>query len=175
MTNDDDVTPEHPEYPEYPAHPEYPAYQSQLRDAVERSASRMVDWTAFHSALADAVAPQLSQLAALRRRASGGYRATAAAGAAWWDYAARAALAAVPLGLAAALLLFTYLRSDAGAESDSVPAASSVAVVAGSSGSARDAFESVLTGAAAPRAAMRALIPVPAAGFLADSAGGGAR
>ncbi len=163
MNSDDDVTPKDP------------AYQSQLRDAVERSAARQVDWTAFHIALAQAVAPHLSQLAELRRRASGGYRVTAAAGAAWWDYAARATLAAVPLGLAAALLLFTYLRSANSAENDVRPAVMTVAVAAGGADSARDAFESVLTGAAAPRAVMHALIPVPAAAFLADSSGGGAR
>ena len=47
-------------------------------------------------------------------------RLTVAPGAAWWDYASRAALAAVPLGLAAALLLFTYLRSGGGETDDSV-------------------------------------------------------
>ena len=160
MNNDDDVIPDNPEY------------QSQLHDAVEQSSARDADWTAFHIALADAVAPHLMEL---RRRASGGYRATAAAGAAWWDYAARASLAAVPLGLAAALLLFTYLRSDSRAENEARPAASSVAIAMGGADSARDAFESVLTGAAAPRAVMGALIPVPAAAFLADSSGGGVK
>jgi hypothetical protein len=160
MNIDDDVTPKDPQY------------QSHLRDAVEHSAARHADWTAFHIALADAVAPHLAEL---RRRASGGYRATAAAGAAWWDYAARASLAAVPLGLAAALLLFTYLRSASNSENDARSAPLTVAVAAGGADSARDAFESVLTGAAAPRAVMHALIPVPAAAFLADSSGGGAR
>ena len=37
--------------------------------------------------------------------------------------------------------------------------------------SARAAFESVLTGAAAPQSVMATLIPVPAAAFLAESAG----
>ncbi len=160
MNNDDDVTAESPEF------------QSQLREAVEQSVERDADWTVFHSTLAAAVAPHLVEL---RRRASGGYRATAAAGAAWWDYAARASLAAVPLGLAAALLLFTYLRSDSSAEYDARPAVSSAAIAMGGADSARDAFESVLTGAAAPRAVMHALIPVPAAAFLADSSGGGVR
>jgi hypothetical protein len=166
MKNDDDVTPEIVESRENLE------YHSQLRDAVEQSATRQADWTAFHIALAEVVAPHLAEL---RRRASGGYRATAAAGAAWWDYAARASLAAVPLGLAAALLLFTYLRSDSGADNETRPVIATVAIAAGGADSARDAFESVLTGAAAPRAVMRALIPVPAAAFLADSSGGGAR
>ena len=145
-------------------------FRSQLRDAVDDSAARATDWTVFHARLADAVAARLDEL---RRRASGGYRATAAAGAAWWEYAARAALAAVPLGLAAALLLFTYLRSGNGGAGDA-PAAST-AIAAGGADSARAAFESVLTGAAAPRAVMATLIPVPEAAFLADSATGGAR
>jgi hypothetical protein len=157
MNDDDEVTEE---------------FRSQLRDAVEESAARATDWTVFHARLADAVAARLDEL---RRRASGGYRATAAAGAAWWEYAARAALAAVPLGLAAALLLFTYLRSGNGGGGDAPATSASTAIAAGSADSARAAFESVLTGAAAPRAVMATLIPVPEAAFLADSATGGAR
>lgn len=161
MSNDDDVTDD-----------VTAEYQSRLRSAVEQSAAREADWTAFHIALAGAVAPHLAEL---RRRASGGYRATAAAGAAWWDYAARASLAAVPLGLAAALLLFTYLRSDDSVDNDARPVAATAAVALGGADSALDAFESVLTGAAAPRAMMHALIPVPAAAFVPDSAGGSVR
>ncbi len=157
MTDHDDVT---------------EGYRTQLRDAVEASAAGATDWTAFHARLAGAVAAQLDEL---RRRASGGYRATAAAGAAWWDYAARAALAAVPLGLAAALLLFTYLRSSDGASNDTPAGGVAVAVAAGNADSARAAFESAFTGGAAPRAVMAALIPVPPAAFLAESAGGSAR
>ena len=111
-------------------------------------------------------------LAELRRRASGGYRATAAAGAAWWDYAARAALAAVPLGLAAALLLFAYLRSGSRSAGDSMPVIATVASAPRSGDSARAAFESVLTGDAAPAAVKAALIPAPAEAFPADSSGG---
>jgi hypothetical protein len=153
MTDEDDVT---------------DGYRTHLRDAVEDSAMRETDWTTFHARLAEAVAPRLDEL---RRRRSGGYRATAAVGAAWWDYAARAALAAVPLGLAAALLLFTYLRSGSGSANDARPAVSAPGVAAGSADSARSAFESVLTGAAAPQSVMATLIPVPAAAFLAESAG----
>ncbi len=93
----------------------------------------------------------------------------------WWEYAARAALAGVPLGLAAALLLLTYLRAGPGSGRDTQPTTASVAAVPGSANSARAAFESVLTGDAAPRAVMAALIPVPDDAFAADSAGGGAR
>lgn len=151
--NDEDVTEE---------------FRSQLRDAVEASAAREADWPAFHVRLSAAVAEQLTLL---RRRASGGYRA----GAAWWDYAASAALAAVPVGLAAALLLFVFLRST-GARATDAPSIASAARVAASNGdSARAAFESVLTGGEAPRAAMATLIPVPAAAFLAESAGRSAR
>jgi hypothetical protein len=157
MTDEDDVT---------------DGYRTQLRDAVEDSATRQTEWTTFHTRLAEAVAPRLDEL---RRRTSGGYRATAAVGAAWWDYAARAALAAVPLGLAAALLLLTYLRSGSGSANDAHPAVSAPAVASGSADSARAAFESVLTGAAAPQAVMATLIPVPAAAFLAESAGGSGR
>ena len=147
-------------------------FRDALRAAVEDSASRDVDWPAFHARLNDAVASVLSDL---RRRASGGYRATAAAGAAWWDYAARAALAAVPLGLAAGLLLFVFLRSDAGAGTDAVTTVATVATTARNGDSARAAFESVLTGDAAPRAVMATLIPVPADAIPADSAGGTVR
>jgi hypothetical protein len=160
MTDEDDVT---------------DGYRTQLRNAVEDSATREMEWTTFHTRLAEAVAPRLDEL---RRRTSGGYRATAAVGAAgfaWWDYAARAALAAVPLGLAAALLLLTYLRSGSGSANDARPAVSAPAVASGSADSARAAFESVLTGAAAPQAVMATLIPVPAAAFLAESAGGSGR
>ena len=153
MTDEDDVT---------------EGYRTQLRDAVDDLAAREADWTTFHTRLAEAVAPRLDEL---RRRTSGGYRATAAVGAAWWDYAARAALAAVPLGLAAALLLLTYLRSGNGHANDALPAVSRPAVASDSADSARAAFESVLTGAAAPRSVMATLIPVPAAAFLAESAG----
>jgi hypothetical protein len=162
MTGEDDVTAE---------------FRAQLRDAVEDAASLETDWAVFHARLNDG--PVSSRLRELRRRASGGYRATAAAGAAWWDYAARAALAAVPLGLAAALLLLTYLRSGSASANDRPVVVASVAS-AHNSASARAAFESVLTGDAAPRAAMDALIPVPANAIPAnaipaDSAGGSGR
>jgi len=157
MTDEDDVT---------------EGYRTQLRDAVDDLAAREADWTTFHTRLAEAVAPRLDEL---RRRTSGGYRATAAVGAVWWDYAARAALAAVPIGLAAALLLLTYLRSGNGRANDALPAVSPSAVASGSADSARAAFESVLTGAAAPQSVMATLIPVPAAAFLAVSAGGSAK
>lgn len=156
MTDEDDVT---------------EGYRTKLRDAVDDLAAREADWTTFHTRLAEAVAPRLDEL---RRRTSGGSRVTAAAGAAdfaWWDYAARAALAAVPIGLAAALLLLTYLRSGNGRANDALPAISPSAVASGSADSARAAFESVLTGAAAPQSVMATLIPVPAAAFLAESAG----
>jgi hypothetical protein len=156
MTDNDDVTPE---------------FRAQLRDAVEDAASRETDWTIFHSRLNEG--PVASRLRELRRRASGGYRATAAAGAAWWDYAARAALAAVPLGLAAALLLVTYLRS--GTASDTRPVVVATTPASRNSDSARAAFESVVTGDVAPRAAMDALIPVPVNAIPADSAGGSGR
>jgi hypothetical protein len=143
-------------------------FRSTLRDAIEESAARETNFAAFHSRLAAAAAVPLAEL---RRRASGGFRATAAAGAAWWDYAAGAALAAVPLGFAAALLLVTYLRSGSPAGSGSPPAISRLAIASASADSARAAFESVLTGVEAPRAAMATLIPVPSAAFLAESAG----
>ena len=146
--------------------------RSGLRNAVEDAASLETDWAAFHLRLTHAASARLSEL---RQRASGGYRATAAAGAAWWDYAAGAALAAVPLGLAAALLLLTYLRSDAPIANDAPPVISRLAIASASSDSARAAFESVLTGLEAPRAAMATLIPVPSAAFLAESAGRSAR
>jgi hypothetical protein len=147
-------------------------FRSQLRDAVEQSSEREANWELFHIRLASAVAARLAEL---RRRTSGGYRATAAAGAAWWDYAAGAALAAVPLGLAAALLLVTYLRSGASAANDAPPVVARVAMASASAGSARAAFEYVLTGVESPRAAMATLIPVPAAAFIAESAGRAAR
>jgi hypothetical protein len=156
MTENDDVTPE---------------FRAQLRDAVEDAASRETDWTIFHARLNEG--PVASRLRELRRRAAGGYRATAAAGAAWWDYAARAALAAVPLGLAAALLLVTYLRS--GTASDTRPVVVATTPASGNSDSARAAFESVVTGDVAARAAMDALIPVPVNAIPADSAGGSGR
>ena len=155
MIEDDDVTAE---------------FRSRLRDAVERTAEGEADWVAFHARLGESVAARLGEL---RRRTSGGYRATAAAGAAWWDYTARFALAAVPIGLAAAVLLVAYLRSGDGSAGDARTAVGAFAP--GSSDSARAAFESVLTGVAAPRAVIGALIPVPAAAFLAESAGGSAR
>jgi hypothetical protein len=147
-------------------------FRSQLRRAVEESAAREADWAAFYNRLSAAVAGQLS---ALRRRTSGGYRATAAVGAAWWDYAASTALAAVPIGLAAALLLFAFLRSPDSRPTDAPPIASAARVAAANRDSARAAFESVLTGGEAPRAAMATLIPVPAAAFLAESAGRGSK
>ena len=147
-------------------------FRSQLRDAVEEAAARDANWEAFHIRLGAAVA---GRLADLRRRTSGGYRATAAAGAAWWDYAAGAALAAVPLGLAAALLLVTYLRSGTSGANDPPPVIARVAIASASADSARVAFESVLTGVESPRAAMATLIPVPAAAFIAESAGRTAR
>jgi hypothetical protein len=147
-------------------------FRTQLRDAVEELATRETDWTAFHARLGEAVGSRLREL---RARASGGYRATTTAGAAWWEYTARAALAAVPLGLAAAVLLLTYLRSGSANANDALPAGSAAAVAVGGADSARAAFESVLTGDAAPRAVMTTLIPVPAAAFLAESAGGSAR
>jgi hypothetical protein len=145
-------------------------FRAELRDAIEAMASRDVDWPAFHAALNGG--PVASRLQELRRRASDGYRAAASAGAAWWDYAARAALAAVPIGLAAALLLFVFLRSGGGPASDAV---ATVAVAPSGADPAREAFESVLTGDAAPRAVMAALIPVPANAIPADSAGGAIR
>jgi hypothetical protein len=154
MIDDDDVTEE---------------FRSRLRGAVERMAEDETDWTAFHARLGESVAARLGEL---RRRASGGHRAAVAAGAAWWEYTARFALAAVPLGLAAAVLLIAYLRSGGVGAADARPGIAASAP--GSSDTARAAFESVLTGMAAPRAVMGALIPMPAAAFLADS-GGGAR
>ena len=144
-------------------------FREALRAAVEDAASREVNWPTFHARLNDGVAAALAEL---RRRASGGYRATAAAGAAWWDYAARAALAAVPLGLAAALLLFAYQRSGSRSAGDSMPVIATVASAPRSGDSARAAFESVLTGDAAPAAVKAALIPAPAEAFPADSSGG---
>ena len=154
MTDHDDVTSE---------------FRSQLQDAVERRAERETDWTAFHARLGASVAARLGEL---RRRASGGHRAVVAAGAAWWEYTARFALAAVPLGLAAAVLLIAYLRSGGPAADAGRPRETAAA---GSSDTARAAFESILTGVAAPRAVMGALIPVPPAAFLADSGSGGGR
>jgi hypothetical protein len=144
-------------------------FREALRSAVEDSASREVDWPAFHATLNGSVAAALAEL---RRRVSGGYRATAAAGAAWWDYAARAALAAVPLGLAAALLLFVYLRSGSGSAGGSMRAVATVASAPRGADSARAAFESVLTGDASPASLKAALIPAPAEAFPADSSGG---
>jgi hypothetical protein len=145
-------------------------FRSRLREAIEHRAERETNWTAFQARLGESVAARLAEL---RRRASGGHRAAVAAGAAWWDYTARFALAAVPLGLAAAVLLIAYLRSgDTGTASVRPRVAASAN---GSSDTARAAFESILTGIAAPRAVMGALIPVPPAAFLADSGSGGAR
>lgn len=155
MSNEDDVTPE---------------FREALRAAVEDSVAHDVDWSAFHARLN--AGPVASVLAGLRRRASGGYCATAAAGAAWWDYAARSALTAVPIGLAAALLLFVYLRSGFGAADDAMPTVATVALAPGGADSARAAFESVLTGDAAPGAVMSTLIPAPAEALPPDSAGG---
>lgn len=142
-------------------------FRSRLRETIEQSAAREADWAAFHIRLAAAVADQLS---ALRRRTSGGYRATAAVGAAWWNYAASAALAAVPVGLAAGLLLFVLLRSTETRGTDAPSIRSAARIAAANGDSARAAFESVLTGREAPRKAMTTLIPVPAAAFLAESA-----
>ena len=86
-------------------------YRTQLRDAVEASAAAEGDFAAFHARLDRAVSAKLDEI---RRVAVAGHRSRAVAGAAWWDYAARTALAAVQLGLAAALLLLTYLRSGDG-------------------------------------------------------------
>lgn len=148
-------------------------FRETLRAAVEDSASRAVDWPAFHAKLnGSAVALKLADL---RRRASGGYRATAAAGAAWWEYAARAGLAAVPLGFAAGLVLFVFLRSDSRSGRDAVAPVATVATAARNGDSARAAFESVLTGDAAPRAVMATLIPVPTDAIPSDSAGGTVR
>jgi hypothetical protein len=144
-------------------------YVSRLRDAIDAAVAREVDWPAFYVRLNAAVAPRLGEL---RRRASNGYRATAVAGGAWWDYAARAALAAVPLGLVAAVLLFTYLRSSAGDGSDAPPRISAGVAVAGGADAARNAFDSVLTATTAPQAVISTLIPVPSAAFLAESASG---
>lgn len=144
--------------------------RSQLRDAVEESAARDTNWTAFHSRLSAAVAPAMSELRRRFSSASNGYRVATAAGAAWWDYAAGAALAAVPIGFAAALLLVSYLRSDSAA-TDAPPVVARLAIASANAPSARAAFESVLTGVEAPRAAMAMLIPVPTAAFLAESAG----
>lgn len=153
MTNDDDLN---------------DLYRTQLHDAVEETAARETDWETFHARLGRAVAPRLGEL---RRRPSGGYRATAAAGAAWWNYAPRAALAAVPLGVAAALLLVTYLRLGGGGADESMPDVPAAATADGGADSARAAFESVLTGTAAPRAVIATLIPIPAAAYLADAGG----
>jgi hypothetical protein len=147
-------------------------FRTQLRNAVEHATAGEVDWPAFHARLDRAVASALGEL---RRRASGGYRATAAAGAAWWDYAAGMALAAVPLGLAAGFLLFAFLRADSRATGKAAVAPVTAAVARHGADSARAAFESVLTGGAAPQAVIATLIPVPAAAFLAESAGGSAR
>ena len=147
-------------------------FRAQLRNAVEHATAAEVDWPAFHVRLDRAVGGALAEL---RRRASGGYRATAAAGAAWWDYTAGMALAAVPLGLAAAFLLFAFLRADSRAANDSAVAPVMAAVARNGADSARAAFESVLTARAAPQSVMSTLIPVPAAAFLAESAGGSAR
>lgn len=158
MSNDDEVTGQ---------------FREALRDAIEDSVAREVDWPAFHARLG--AGPVASVLAELRRRASGGYRATAAAGAAWWDYAARSALAAVPLGLAAALLLFVYLRSSFGSADGAMPTVATVALAPRGADSARAAFESVLTGDAAPGAVMTTLIPAPIEALPPDSAGGSSR
>jgi hypothetical protein len=148
-------------------------YRNRLRDAVEEAAARETDWPALYPRLAHSVSSRLHEL---RRRAPGGRRATAVVGAAWWDFAARAALAALPLGLAAALLLLTFLlRSGGESASDARPAVPSSTIAGGSADSARAAFESVLTGAEAPQAAMATLIPVPPAAFLAEAPGGRAR
>jgi hypothetical protein len=154
MSNDENMTEE---------------FRAALHDAVETAASREVDWAAFHAALN--AGPVASRLRELRRYAAEGYRVTVSSGAAWWDYAARGALACVPIGLAAALLFFAYLRSGSDRVPDDSPAIATVAASARSTGSARAAFESVLTGDAAPGAAMAALIPVPADVIPADSAG----
>lgn len=158
MSNDDGVTEE---------------FRLQLRDAVEDLASGEADWPAFHARLNGG--PVAERLAELRRRVSGGYRATVATGAAWWEYAARAALAGVPLGVAAALILLTYLRSVGASANDAPSVVATVAMAPASADSARAAFESVLTGDAAPRAVMAALIPVPMDAFAAESAGGKGR
>ncbi len=155
MTEDENVTEE---------------FRTGLREAIEDSVEHETDWAAFHAKLNRLAA---SHLAELRRRARAGYSVVTGVEAAWWDYAGRAALAAIPLGLAAALLLLTYLRSGNGTN-DAPPLVARVAM-AGDADSARAAFESVLTGAAAPQAVMATLIPVPAAAFLAESAGGRAR
>ena len=147
-------------------------FRTQLRNAVEHATGAEVDWPAFHMRLDRAVSGALGEL---RRRASGGVRATAAAGAAWWDYTAGMALAAVPLGLIAAFLLFAFLRADSGATRASTVAPVTAAIARHGSDSARMAFESVVTGGAAPQAVMATLIPVPAAAFLAESSGGSAR
>ena len=144
-------------------------FRDALRDAVEESVSRDVDWPAFYTRLNSG--PVASVLAGLRRRASGGYRATAAAGAAWWDYAARSAFTAVPLGLAAALLLFIYLRSSFGNADDTMPTVATVALAPRGADSARAAFESVLTGDAAPGAVMATLLPAPVDALPPDAAG----
>jgi hypothetical protein len=143
-------------------------YKAQLRDAVEDAASREADWDGFHSRLGRAVAPAL---AALRLGTRGGRFATTQPGAAWWNYAARFGLAAVPLALAAALLLFTYLRSNGGGADDQRTDVPAIAIADGGADSARAAFESVLTGTSAPRAAMASLIPIPATAYLADAGG----
>lgn len=148
-------------------------FREALRDAVEDLVSRDVNWNAFHTRLNGG--PVALVLASLRRRASDGYRATAAAGAAWWDYAARSAFTAVPLGLAAALLLFAYLRSSVANADDSMPTVATVALATGGADSARAAFESVLTGDAAPGAVMATLIPAPVEALPPDTAGGTAR
>jgi hypothetical protein len=145
-------------------------YPERLRAAIERAAGDETDWNALHARVAGG--PVAGRLAELRRRASGGARLVATAGATWWDYAARAAMAAVPLGLAAAVLLFAYLRS--APRADDELAWASTAAGASSADSARMAFESVLTGDQAPRAVIGSLMPAPASAFLAEAASAGA-
>jgi hypothetical protein len=77
----------------------------------------------------------------------------------------------VPLGLAAAVLLFTYLRSSGMGAGDAQTVVPAPVIADAGADPARAAFESVLTGAAAPGAVMATLIPLPSAGYLADAGG----
>ncbi len=135
-------------------------YVAELRGAIEAAAAGEADWESFHVRLNAAVASTLAEL-----------REGLSTGAAWWDHAARAGMAAVPLGLAAALLLFVLSRN-----TGSYPSTrAGITVAASSTDSAREAFESALTGQSARRTVIAALLPAPAAAFLGDSSGGRAR
>jgi hypothetical protein len=141
-------------------------YLDELREAIDAEVADEIDWAAFHRRLNSAIAEHVTNAGA-----SNGYRVPADGGA-WWDYAARAALAAVPLALAAGLLLAAFLRSGDVDTAATMPRVALAASTDASPDAARAAFESVLTGVEEPREVIRALIPVPTAAFLADSSGG---